>query len=271
MNVAEPQPGAPKSKLGRHQFSLRTLLLIAFVLFATFSAVLIGLVPVRIQKAKRQPERKTIAFDSLPLDEDVTPKWLDGRASLDDTQKSKLPDDIPNLVEALASINAPPKDGPDAEYPAGFDHSAQRFVRAARQKLIRKGVAAFPELVKHGSDTRYSYTEVYAVEINLSVGKVCEEIIEEQIRPRSSTQYRSRKGADGRWHNQPFYFDTQGGVAKWWAMHANMNLREMRIEATQWWIDEEEKTGFSDTMERESILQPLQAELLALKSQEPKK
>jgi hypothetical protein len=178
--------------------------------------------------------------------------------------ESRLPDDIPGLIEALASPNKPPTGGRRANYPPGFDHAAQERVFAAQQKLAEKGIAAFPYLVEHLSDTRYSRTGAFAVWVNLSVGRICEQILTGQVLP--AAQYKARAGADGEWHTTPDFMQSQGGVKKWWSTHSTKSLREMKTEALVWTIEQEKKIGFPGANDRKEYLEPLEAELRALQS-----
>jgi hypothetical protein len=180
-----------------------------------------------------------------------------------------LPNDVPGLIEALASSEAPPKHkGPLEDSPLFFpelDDPAQARVLAARRKLEEKGAAAFPQLIAHLGDKRYSCTQEYAALVNLSVGNVCEQMIESQVQP--GMRYKSRNGIDGKGHMSPHFINSRGGVKKWWSTRSTMSLREMKIEALEWTIAEEEKTGFPDPKDRKNYLNPLQTELRDLKKQ----
>jgi hypothetical protein len=183
-----------------------------------------------------------------------------------------LPNDIPGLIETLASPNRPAKGGHgEPHYPSGFDHAAQGRVLAARQALRAKGVAAFPYLIKRLSDSRYSETVAYAVWVNLQVGDVCEQIIEAQVLSRHTGNYKSREGADGKKYSPPCYFYSLGGIEKWWSTHSTKNLLEMKVEALKWTIEQEEKIGFPTPGDRKLYLEPLQTELRQLQSQQEKR
>ena len=68
---------------------------------------------------------------------------------------------IDALIATLASPNEkPPIDEDDVPiYPPGYDHKAQDRVLAARDALFSEGIRAFPRLIRHADDRRYSYTE----------------------------------------------------------------------------------------------------------------
>lgn len=185
----------------------------------------------------------------------------------------QLPDDISGLIETLASPNKPPRlrGDDDPVYPLGFERAAQERVFAAKQKLAEKGVAAFPKIIKHLRDARYSDTVAYAEYVNLTVGRVCEQIIAQQVLPKNVWRYKTRRGKDGQWHRPPNYLEAEGGVEKWWSVRSTKSLREMRIEALQWTIEQEQKIGFPAPNDQKMFLEPLQSDLRELQSQQDKK
>lgn len=183
-------------------------------------------------------------------------------------REPRLPSDVPGLIGALASPNTPPTVGwpNEPRYPQGFDHAVQKRVLAARQALEEKGAAAFPDLIGRLSDARYSCTASYAAWVNLTVGNVCGQIVEDQVVSRHDFSYKSRMGQDGRQHGHQSYMGAQGGLEKWWSTHSTQSLREMKIEALQWAIAREENVGFPRPNDRKYHLEPLQTELRELQS-----
>jgi hypothetical protein len=111
-------------------------------------------------------------------------------ASADDAPLAERDRRIHALVESLASPNAEPqraepekgnRHGFFKQFPADYDHAAQKRVLEAVDGLVKEGVAAFPELVAHMNDNRYSCTEKRPMsDSNHSVGYVCREILERQ-------------------------------------------------------------------------------------------
>ncbi len=92
---------------------------------------------------------------------------------------------ITNLVESLASRNPAPRKPPPERPPVfGKTHSwaEQDRVVGVIKRLVQHAEEAWPELVAHLDDTRYSITyEVDEVPKNLSVGDVCKWIISDYI------------------------------------------------------------------------------------------
>jgi hypothetical protein len=183
---------------------------------------------------------------------------------------TNLPDDIPGLIEALASPNKPPFEGEVCvhfETPPDFDETAQDRVCAAREKLLSMGIAAFPYLVQHADDPRYSYTACYSAYRNHSVGYACCRIIEKQIEP----AYRPtpHRQSDGTHYIPSTYLQSQGDLTRWWASHSRMSLRELSIEATKWSIAQEERADFKTQEDRDRSLQPLRKQLRGLRWGKP--
>jgi hypothetical protein len=201
-------------------------------------------------------------------DNDRYPEPEDTQVSGSDmgVQGQPLPEDVLGLINALASPNKLPKEGWEVIYPKGYDRAAQDRVLAAEEKLVEKGVDAFPELVKHIADARYSQTTVSAEWYNISVGAVCRQIIKRQVLPKHS-DYKSRKGTDGEYHMLPNYMDEQGGFKQWWSTRSKMSLHEMKVEALKWKIEREKEIGSPDPEDRKYILEPLQAELRELQKE----
>lgn len=161
-------------------------------------------------------------------------------------------DEIESLIEKLASPNeAPVKLVPIARYPKGYDRDAQKRVNAAWRELRAVGVRAFPHLINHFNDERYSFTHDNGfVYVNCSVGKACADIIKCHLQPFGFFPYAMGLKADdgGRPHGalRPGYaghhkLDDPVEAAKWWATHEHKTLLELQIEAIEWTIAEEAK------------------------------
>ena len=179
-----------------------------------------------------------------------------------------LPEDVPGLIEALASPNYFPRAaGQDLIYPDGFDHGAQKRVRRAEQRLRDRGPAAFPDLVAKLEDARYAYSEYYDQWRNPLVGEVCFYIIEDQV-DFDGYDYKTRLGADGKQHEKPsclWSICTQGKMQEWWKARAGKTLTELQTEAVEWTVAEEKKIGFKDRAQEEQVLGPLLKRLGELK------
>ena len=177
-----------------------------------------------------------------------------------ETEEAELPDDVPGLIEALASPNFfPPAGGYEIVYPEGFDHRAQERVRLAEKKLREKGFEAVPYLVEHLEDIRYSYSERFDTWHNHALGEVCFYLIEDVV-DFYGCDYEVREGADGKTHEKPSYLWSicmKGEMREWWEQRQTRPLHELRIEALQWTIAEERRIGFKDNAEEQRIMGPL--------------
>jgi len=173
---------------------------------------------------------------------------------------------IERLIADLRSPNRDPnpRREPFTGYPKDYDVAAQKSVEAARQKLLALGTEAFPALIDHADDAAYSLSISTSILASQSVGEVCRQIIESQISPVVMT-YKSRPGADGKWHGFPSFRAIQylrgrtyrEVLQEWWQMDQSRQLRDMQIEALRWQIDHEQKIGFASAKDREEYLAPL--------------
>lgn len=198
------------------------------------------------------------------------------------------------VEELIAQLVSPNKDpNPEMEdltrFPAGYDKEAQAKVREAHQKLEELGTDAFPILIEHMADERYSETIAIAIWCSFSVGEICLRIIDEQVVP--GTGYKNRNGADGKVVPYEDYFERywraqwdkyersvkkrkrsdflrirQGGMRKWWNENQGRSLKEMKIDALKWTIERERRFGFQTRREEAEILDPLIQELADLSS-----
>lgn len=162
---------------------------------------------------------------------------------------------VRDLVEQLASQNPEPARDQSRRFlerPEGWDPEKQQVVFDARQQLAELGKAAFPFLLESMNDDRYSHSASYSVQLNHSVGDVCRQIFESNIRL-IGMRFKSRTGADGESHMCPNYFDRHHGkLDKWWQANQDKSLQQMRIEVLTWRIKKEREIGFSLEEVRES-------------------
>jgi len=136
---------------------------------------------------------------------------------------------IHDLIEQLASTNSPPQTGIHypgfiTGFPPDYDHEAQDKVDHAIEELSKLGKKAFPLLVAHSYDKRYSCTRSYAIAWNHSVGDVCFMILEGQVE-----------------NFRPFYkmwsppglgdIHFAGKLAEWWRERETWTLRDLQLEA----------------------------------------
>ena len=180
------------------------------------------------------------------------------------------PAGIDGLIEALASTNSPPRVAGESGHleavPEGYDHAVQDRVWQAREKLLSKGAAAFPQLTAHVGDKRYSMTYADDDEAvrhdrgyrNVTVGHVCSDIIFAQV-------YASFPVGTSRDHIGPgrpygyWVFDPRdpAAAAKWWQDHKDKTLAALQREVLQGAVDRERKRGFSDLGEEAQVIGPL--------------
>lgn len=193
------------------------------------------------------------------------------------------PAEIRALVERLASSNQRPAAYPEvrrpsAHYPPGYNEAAQQTVRQAYQELQRLGPKAFPELIEHLDDPRYSLTgDTANVERNVNVGFLCRWLLERQICPFhpvvAGEGYTTGKaaygnlvvGPRGEAPDRPDYFAhllTDRTEAKKWAVeHQSYPLRVIQEEALKWMIAEEAKDPKTYDLEERTALKSLLREL----------
>jgi hypothetical protein len=179
--------------------------------------------------------------------------------------------EIHALVESLASPNSPPKLVREGELghlesvPKGYDLAAQDQIWQACEKLLSKGVAAFPELVVHVGDKRYSMTFSADWEearhdngyMNVSVGEICKDVILAQVYaafPEHAIRDETAVARPSYWIFNP---RDPASVAKWWRDRSGRTLVELQREGLQRAVDRERKRGFSDLREEAQVLGPL--------------
>lgn len=158
-----------------------------------------------------------------------------------------------------AAILTPSRDTPSTDKRAvAFDAVAE---------LQRFGTEAFPALIAARNDKRQSIA-LRAV-IPHTVGLACHCIVENQIVDLpggfGGCHYWQRTGADGREHDQPSYFKERP-LEEWWPKNAHRTLLDLRIEALEWQIAEENRIGFTEEKQRERFLYPLQYLLSQLRA-----
>jgi hypothetical protein len=145
---------------------------------------------------------------------------------------------IESLIERLASANAPPallgplyKQGPYSQHgplPQSYDRNAQVRVVEAWQALAEQGYDAFPALVKHSDDKRYSHTRCYRIGRtfrNVAVGEVCCDIIRLHVEAWWK-QFRFM----GIW--RPRTMPSRAELPRWWRERKGKTLRDLQIEST---------------------------------------
>jgi hypothetical protein len=164
---------------------------------------------------------------------------------------------VEELIATLASPNSEPLFDEDSgippRYPRGYDHAAQGRVLEARNKLLAIGMAAFPRLVTHVEDPRYSHTEQREASLwlNVSVGYVCYHIVAlqaEVYQPLATLPMTGRIWVPAGREN----------LAKWWESHKKLSLCEIQLEGARWAIERQRKAYFESDKERAAVLGDLE-------------
>ena len=176
-------------------------------------------------------------------------------------------EDVDSLVEQLASANQPPAVdeplfnlGEFFNNPGGWDLKAQKRVSDAYYKLRAMGKEAFPYLINHFDDDRYSHHRSWSTFYPVSVGEACKLLIHEQVDIRG-IMYKARESPNGNVIGYEFdeYVRSHfGSYAAWWRANRNRSLREMRVATVEWRIEKEKAYGFISDEQTDSILSELE-------------
>ena len=177
--------------------------------------------------------------------------------------------EIDLLIDQLASKNADPNipDNPGLfdknkflEDTGEWDPSDQKPVSDAYYKLKAMGKDAFPFLLNHFDDQRYSHQRVSATFYPVSVGEACRHIIDEQVDPRGM-MYKSRESPNGSemgFHFEAYVRKQFGSYAAYVRANRTTSLRDMRIEVAKSRIAHEKSAGFVSEEQRNQMLGSLE-------------
>jgi hypothetical protein len=163
--------------------------------------------------------------------------------------------EIERLIEQLASENPKPKNIEDSDrervtvFPPGYSRDKQKKVYQAADDLRKFGIDAFPQLIDHFDDRRYSYSEraMNARSDSLfyqeSVGAHCRKILEGILYIYESW---GEPGSFG-----PTYFgypelQSKTTAQRWWAKNKDKPLWRLQADILQWAIDLELRTKQDD-------------------------
>ncbi len=155
---------------------------------------------------------------------------------------------IEYLIEQLASRNSRPdvSEWSFSGYPADYDHAKQVRVDDAIRDLQKAGRKAFPLLVAHSGDKRYSCTRVYAAYRNWSVGDVCFLVLFGQVENYDHFPKSWGKMPGGLW--QIHYED--GDLMAWWRERKTWSLQKLQIEAIEHRIEGERQHEYREKRKR---------------------
>lgn len=154
------------------------------------------------------------------------------------------------LVEKLVSANGRPKGGRQPLWvekepilPPGFDPKEQTRVAEVCRKLKEAGTAAFPSLIDHFEDQRYSVSLEQCssgAARHVSVGEVCHMLIMDQLQPYG---FYSRGGDELGRPRRSFYDlpDSKKEATEWWSKHQHQTLDQLQLEVLDWVIAREDE------------------------------
>ena len=165
---------------------------------------------------------------------------------------------VDGLINRLASANAPIEGISDWSFdlrnfldnnPGSWDPDAQKPVSDAYYELKSMGKEAFPYLIKHFDDDRYSHVKSSSVYYSVTVGDACQDLIDQQV-GMGGVGYKWRdapKGSDLEIFDFENYVKSNyGSYAAWWRNNRTRTLPEMSIAYCNWRISQEERVGFVD-------------------------
>jgi hypothetical protein len=182
--------------------------------------------------------------------------------------------DMKDLVEKLASPNPAPKYGNgDVAYPKNYDKKKQEQVYDARLKIYQLGTKAFPYLLAHIDDERYSFVgDSGPTDQTWTVGKHSRDIVRSQVEAYSNWWSFSAGAEDEdprSRERRPSYcaqfFKDKKTAAAWWEKHQSKTLYEIQVEALQWVIAEEASKPNDFSNEEKKYLDSKLKELLSTK------
>lgn len=175
----------------------------------------------------------SIPMPGTVLAEDVTPEEA---AKIDE------------LIEELASPNDPKKLIPLAQYlkfPPDWDHEGQARVYRAATSLVKKGRSAFPQLIAHAGDKRFSFVNKSGngAMTPMSVGHACGRIIQVQldvfdqigIYPRMYPSYFGTVASDK--DNDDVKDEEK--LKNWEEKRKDKTLVDLQVESIEWAIEQQ--------------------------------
>ena len=194
------------------------------------------------------------------------------------------PEQLKAMVARLASSNKKPLAypepgwGEEAVYPKDYDKTAQKAVWQAYHDLYKAGPAAFPQLLDHVTDDRYSLTvDQGSGDANLNVGFLCRWILEKKISPfadKVAGEGYTRGlvavgdqviGPKGNAPPRPSFLDhllrDKKKATEWMIKHQSYPLWEIQQEVLEWMIAQEERDTKTFELEERTFLKNLLLEI----------
>jgi hypothetical protein len=165
-------------------------------------------------------------------------------------------DTIEELINQLATKNPAPANVKGANYhyryPDGWKYERQDVVVRAAEKLVAIGTEAFPQLIDHLGDNRYSYSDqAIAAEkeryYRRTVGYYCNELLVRQVDHHFAWGGKfSDLGIGPTLHRHPPFL-AKDTISEWWATNRKRPLWELQADAFRWAIDVETASIFADS------------------------
>ena len=163
------------------------------------------------------------------------------------------------MIHQLVSRNAPPisRAPLPQEFPPEFDQKENERVIAVRDAILAKGLTAFPILIEHLDDTRYSYS---TDNVNWKVWQVCLSLISTQVQVYECAD-RTQNFVPPRYlpysgvkDNDDSLKRTKRVMKEWWAQRERQSLHDIQAEAVAWAINHERQRGFRDKDEEAIVV-----------------
>jgi hypothetical protein len=187
------------------------------------------------------------------------------------SRKSSTEARVRSLVELLVSPVPPPcpddvengcrpkdRSGRGA-YRTGEDFYEDPQVNRARRELISLGTTAYPELVHHLHDKRYSFSRIVAEWNDYTVGDVVREVLAEDVEylPVSYVPLTGQKSPDFSFED---YLNEQD-LPAWAELAASTTKQSLRILYIEWFIEKETKRADLSGAAQQQFARPFHAEI----------
>jgi hypothetical protein len=150
-----------------------------------------------------------------------------------------------------------------APYPSGYDEPPDAVVfgdymtpqvKQAIKDLKALGPSAFPALVKHLGDGRYSYSGVVAAWLNFSVGDAVVDVLCD-----GNYMHSGYKGRQTHLGNAPYLsfkdYLTACGAEAWAERAKSMTRLKIQMDFIDWCIERENERGYVDEAQKKSLLE----------------
>lgn len=148
---------------------------------------------------------------------------------------------IEKLIDQLASNSAKPVQGSNRRAPREAE------IWAAVDELHGCGTAAFPYLIAHFDDERFSYSEESPATTRVyqaSVGRLCGKIVERQINKYVPWKLPDPRGTPG--YGMAIVPQDKAQALEWWKANQNRKLWELQADSVRVVLDENRKRQLTE-------------------------